>query len=86
MMACRGRFRPAWHFPPLTLRGPVGPQRGPVTNEPQAEGIDEAALPVDTPRRLVVAYLVDGAVRPSRYRRLDEAVGVVGEHLDPNRP
>jgi hypothetical protein len=57
-MACRGRFRPAGHVPQLTLRGPVGPQRGPVTSEPQlAEGVDEAALPVQASRPLVVACL-----------------------------
>ena len=71
----------------LALPGSVCPQWGPVTNEPEmAERIDEASLPVNSPRRLVVAYLVDRTVRPSRHRAVNKAVGVVCEHLDPHGP
>src|SRR5207253_7280453 len=61
-------------------------QRGPVTDQPQvAERVDEAALPVNAPWRLVVADLVDTAVRSSCHGAFDKAVGVVHENLDSDR-
>src|ERR1019366_4747163 len=50
-----------------------------------AEWIDESTLPVYSPRHLVVANLVDGAVCSGRYSPLNESVGVVDEDLDPHR-
>ncbi len=65
----------------------VGAQRGPVADQPQvAERVDEAALPVDPPWRLVVTDLVDAAVGSGRHGAIDEAVRVIDEHLDPDRP
>src|SRR5437870_8470622 len=46
------------------------------------EWIVEAALPVRSPRRLMVAYAIETAVCPCRDRALDERVGIVDEHLD----
>src|SRR6516225_12037587 len=62
-------------------------QRGPVADQPQvAERVDEAALPVNAPGRLVVTDLVDTAVGASGHGAVDEAVRVLDEHLDPDRP
>ena len=50
-----------------------------------AEWIDESTLPVYSPRHLVVANLVDGAVCSGRYSPLNESVGVVDENFDTRR-
>ena len=61
--------------------------RGPVTDEPEmAERVEEASLAVHAPWHLVIADLVDTAVRSGCHRTFDEAVGVVHEDLDPDRP
>ena len=64
----------------------VCPQRGPVADQPQvAERVDEAALPVNSPRCFVITDLVDAAVGSSRHGAFDEAIRVNYEHLDPDR-
>jgi len=64
----------------------VCPQRGPVADQPQvAERVDEAALPVNSPRCFVITDLVDAAVGSSRHGAFDEAIRVIYEHLDPDR-
>src|SRR5215218_9397261 len=50
------------------------------------ERVDEATLPVHTPGHLVVADLVDGAVRSRGDGSLDERVRVVDEDLDAYGP
>jgi hypothetical protein len=51
-----------------------------------AERVNEASLPMNAPRRLMVADLVRAAVRPSCHGTLDESVRVVGEDLDSHGP
>src|SRR5688572_22371603 len=51
-----------------------------------SEGIDERALPMGAPRRLVVAHGIAGAaVRAGGHGALHKGVRVVDEHLDPDR-
>src|SRR6185437_557206 len=58
-----------------------------VPDEPQvAERVDEASLPVNAPWRLMVADLVDAAVRAGCHGAFDESVRVVGEDLDSHGP
>ena len=47
-----------------------------------AERVDEASLPVNAPWRLMVADLVDAAVRAGCHGTFDESVRVVCEDLD----
>src|SRR5215475_11180888 len=57
-----------------------------ITHKPEmAVWVDEAALPVHAPRRLVVANFVDGAVGSEGNGTLDEVVRIVDEHLDAYR-
>jgi hypothetical protein len=51
-----------------------------------AERVDEAALPVDAPRHLMITDLVDAAIGSGCYGALDEAVRVIDEHFDADRP
>lgn len=58
-----------------------------VPDEPQvAERVDEASLPVNAPWRLMVADLVDAAVRAGCHSTFDESVGVVCKDLDSHGP
>jgi len=50
-----------------------------------AKWIDKPTLPMYSPRYLVVANLVDGAVCSGRYCPLNKSVGIVDEDFDPNR-
>jgi hypothetical protein len=50
-----------------------------------AERVDEAALPVNSPRCFVITDPVDAAVGSSRHGAFDEAIRVIYEHLDPDR-
>jgi hypothetical protein len=50
-----------------------------------AERVDEAALPVDAPRHLMITDLVDAAIGSGCYGALDEAVRVIDEHFDADR-
>ena len=55
-----------------------------VSHEPDvAEGIDESALAMDSPWRLMIANLIQRAVRTFPYRARDEGIGIVAKHLDP---
>src|SRR5262245_1474727 len=61
--------------------------RGPAADQPQvADRVDEAALPVNAPGRLVITDLVDAAVGASGHGAVNEAVRVIDECLDPDRP
>ena len=67
----------------LARASPVPRQRRSVSYQPLvSKRINEAPLPVNAPRRLVVANAVHVTVRTCRDRASDEAVRIVGEHLD----
>jgi hypothetical protein len=51
-----------------------------------AERIGEASLTVNAPWGLVVANLIDAAVRPGCHGASDEAIGVIDEDLNSHRP
>ena len=72
-------------FGALTSCSAVSPQGRLVADEPEvAERIEEAALAVCPPRRLVVPHGIAAAVRAGRHGPPDEGVGVVDEDLDPH--
>lgn len=57
------------------------PQLSPSSHR-WAERVDETALPLTTPRRLVVTDLIDAALGSCSHGAADDAVRIIDEHLE----
>src|SRR5439155_12956461 len=82
MLCARLSLRSAPRHRNNDSRSWMAAQRRPVANQPLvAERIDEAALPVSSPRHLMVPDAVETALRARLHRPSNERIWIIAEHL-----